>query len=179
MKKLLYSIPLVFLAFSMTGCLDDDDPETNYAEWKSRNDEYVTRMEALSENGEKVYTKVVPDWAPGNSVLIKWHNDRTLTQGNLSPLSNSTINIKYEMEDIDGKALGNSYSAADSVYQSRPNNNIIGMWAAMTQMHVGDSVTMVIPWASAYGVAGRGSILPFSTLIYHVKLKEIVKYELP
>lgn len=167
------------MAFAMNGCLGDDDSSLDYAEWRTRNDEYVTRMEALTENGEKVYTKVVPDWAPGNSVLIKWHNDRSLTQNNLYPLSNSTVNIKYEMEDIDGNALGNSYSATDSIYQSRPNNNIVGMWAAMTQMHVGDSVTMVIPYASAYGATGRGSILPFTTLIYHVKMKEIVKYELP
>ena len=124
--------------------------------------------------------KVVPEWAPNDFVLIKWHNDRSLTEKNLKPLSNSTVNIKYEMEDINGKYLGDSYSMTqygDSIYQSMPNENIIGMWVAMTSLHVGDSVTLVIPAGSAYGSASRSPIEPFSTLIYHMKMKGVPKYE--
>ncbi len=84
------------------------------------------------------------------------------------------------MEDIEGKSLGNSYSTTtygDSIYQSRPNNNIVGMWAALTSMHVGDSVTMVIPAKSGYGASAVGSIKPYSALIYHVKMKSIPAYD--
>lgn len=177
MKKLLYIIPL--MAAFLTACIDSDDTP-NYVEWKKQNEDYVRKMEDLTENGQKVYTKFVPDWAPNDFVLIKWHNDRSLTEKNLKPLSNSTVNIKYEMEDINGKALGNSYSNntyGDSIYQSKPNENIIGMWVALTNMHVGDSVTMVIPAESAYGSSSVSSIEPFSTLIYHVKMKGVPKYE--
>ena len=65
----------------------------------------------------------------------------------------------------------------DSIYQSMPNENIIGMWVAMTSLHVGDSVTLVIPAGSAYGSASRSPIEPFSTLIYHMKMKGVPKYE--
>ncbi len=84
------------------------------------------------------------------------------------------------MEDINGKYLGDSYSMTqygDSIYQSMPNENIIGMWVAMTSLHVGDSVTLVIPAGSAYGSASRSPIEPFSTLIYHMKMKGVPKYE--
>lgn len=174
MKKLLYIVPL--LGVLMSGCLDSDEP-TDYSAWKQQNEEYVAKMEALTENGQPVYTKVVPVWAPSDFVLIKWHNDRTLTEKNLMPLSNSTVNMKYEMEDINGTYLGDSYSNTDSIYQSMPNQNITGMWAAMTAMHVGDSCTLVIPARSAYNTSSAGSILPYSALIYHVKLKSIPGYE--
>ena len=177
MKKLLYTIPV--LALLATSCMGDDE-ELSYTEWKTQNEEYVKKMEDLTENGQKVYTKFSPEWAPGDFVLIKWHNDRSLTEKNLKPLSNSTVNIKYEMEDIEGNSLGNSYSSTaygDSIYQSMPNQNIVGMWVAMMNMHVGDSVTMVIPAGSGYGASSVGSILPYSTLIYHVKMKGIPKVE--
>lgn len=175
MKKLLFIIPILSIALS--SCLGSDDDEIDYSVWRAENDQYVSTAENLTENGEKVYTKIVPEWAPNDFVLIKWHNDRSLTEKNLVPLSNSTINIKYEMEDIKGNYLGDSYSNTDSIYQSMPNENIVGMWIAMTNIHVGDSVTLVIPSNSAYGVLQRDPILPFSTLIYHMKLKEVVKYD--
>lgn len=177
MKKLIYIIP--FLALLASSCIKDED-SVSYTEWKAQNEEYMLKMQDLTENGQKVYTKITPDWAPGNYVLIKWHNDRALTADNLKPLSNSTVNIKYEMEDIEGKSLGNSYSSTtygDSIYQSMPNENIVGMWIALTNMHVGDTVTMVIPAGSAYGANSAGSIKPYSALIYHVKMKGVPKYE--
>lgn len=176
MKKFLYLIPV--LALLMGSCLSNDDP-VSYAEWKKQNEDFVQRMENLTEDGQKVYTKIVPDWSPRDFVLLKWHNDRSLTEKNLQPLSNSTVDIKYEMEDIEGNSLGNSYSsvAGDSIYQSRPNENIAGMWIALINMHVGDSVTMIIPAESAYGSASISPIKPYSTLIYHVKMKGVPKFE--
>ena len=176
MKKIIFFLPL--MVFLLTGCLDDNT--IDYSDWKKKNDDYVAAMEALTENGEPVYTKIVPSWSPNDFVLIRWHNDRSLTEKNLSPLSNSLVNIKYELEDIEGNSIDNSYSLTthgDSIYQSRPNNNIVGMWAAMTAMHVGDSVTLVIPAVSGYGASTVGSIKPFSALIYRVKMKSIPSYD--
>lgn len=169
-KALCLPALLTILSSCLKGEMDD------YDAWREQNDEYVKAIDT------KVYTKVVPVWAPLNSVYIRWHNDTTLTRRNLRPLSTSTVNIKYEMENILGEKLGNSYSSTtygDSIYQSQPNQNIIGMWAALTTMHVGDSVTMIIPYNSAYGSGAQGSVKPYSNLIYHVKMKEIVDYERP
>lgn len=179
MKKILYILPL--LAMMFTSCLkDDDDNNFDYGAWRKLNDAYITQAENQTENGQKVYTKITADWAPNDYVLVKWHNDRSLTEKNLVPLSNSTVNIKYELEDVEGTAIENSYSNTeygDSIYQSQPNRNIVGMWLALTNIHEGDSVTLVIPSGSGYGLTQTGSIMPFSTLIFHVKLKKIVKYD--
>ncbi len=153
------------------GCLKG--AADDYEEWRDRNDEYIASIPA----GE--YEIVVPDWAPRNSVYIKWHNDRSLTANNMVAMSTSTVDIKYELEDIEGNNLGNSYSAKDSVYRSCPNQNILGMWIAMTTMHVGDSATLIIPYTSGYGKETRGSIKPYTNLIYRVKIKSIPDFEKP
>lgn len=182
MRKYIFRASLLVSAvLALTSCLKDDD-ETDYTEWRTRNEEYITKAEALTENGKKVYEKIVPAWAPEQFVLMKWHNDRSLTEKNLMPLDNSTVNIKYALENIDGELLQDSYSMTangDSIFQQRPSQTIVGMWAALTSMHVGDSVTMVIPASAGYGNLSSGSVLPYSTLVYHVKLVDIPAYEIP
>lgn len=174
MKSILLPVALTALMLPLGACSLDDDTE-DYTAWREQNDEYIANINTAE------YTKIVPDWAPNNSVYIKWHNDRSLTAANLVPLSTSTVSIKYEFENIEGTKLGNSYRAAsgDSVYQSCPNQNILGMWIALTNMHVGDSVTMIIPYPSAYGNQLNATIKPYSNLIYRVKMKSIDAYERP
>lgn len=162
------------ILISATACLRGESDE--YDDWRHENDTY------LAEIDTHVYTPLTPDWAPMNTVYIRWHNDRSLTADRLVPLSNSTVNIKYEMEDILGNKLGNSYSMTthgDSVYQSMPNENIIGMWATLTNIHEGDSVTVIMPYTSAYGANIMSNFRPYTTLIYHLKLMEIVHYQTP
>lgn len=173
---------MVLPAVLIAGCSMDTDKPDYYGEWKQQNDTYLSEFEKTYSSGTDPYVKIVPEWATDACVYMKWHNDRSLTANNLTPLSNSTVNIKYEMEDIEGTKMGNSYSMTtygDSIYQSHPNQNIVGMWAAMLNMHVGDSVTMVIPYTSGYGAKSVGSIRPYTTLIYHVKMKGIPDYVRP
>ncbi len=154
----------------LTSCLKSELDE--YDKWRKLNDAYVSGI-IISE-----YPPLTLDWAPFNTVYVKWHNDRSLTAANLQPLSNSTVNVKYELEDIDGQVLGTSYKAnGDSLYQSKPSDNIIGFWTTLTSMHVGDSVTAIIPYDSAYGSTATGSVKPYSTLIYRIKLVSISSYE--
>lgn len=158
----------------LSSCIGESDTD-KYEEWRKQNDAYIAAIN-LNE-----YEKIVPDWAPQNSVYIKWHNDRNLTQDNLVAMSNSTVSIKYELENIEGKKIENSYKAAsgDSVYQSTPNSNVLGMWIAMTTMHVGDSATVVIPYPSGYGSATTSNLAPYSNLIFHMKVKSVDAFEKP
>lgn len=145
----------------------------DYEDWRDLNDAYLAGIDT------EEYQLVVPEWAPQNSVYIKWHNDRALTADSLVAMSNSTLDIKYELYDIEGTYLSDSYSSKDSIYQSRPNENVLGMWIAMTTMHVGDSATLIIPYPSGYGSQIRGTIKPYTNLIYNVKIKGIKAFEKP
>lgn len=180
MKSLLCLSAAVALAISSTSCLHDKTED--HSQWRAENVEYVTRCEAMTENGVKVYEKVIPTWSPSTFVLIHWHNDRSLTANNLTPLDNSTVWVKYRLRNIQDTVVESSYkrtSPADSIYQTRPLNNVTGFWAALTQMHVGDSVTAVIPAEAGYGSTSSGSLLPYSTLIFDIKLQKIVAFETP
>ena len=184
LRSIIRIIPAAMMCCSgimLTSCFDDGDSTSEkYKDWREKNENYV--MEALamtSEDGTPFYEKIIPSWAPNTFVLVHWHNDRALTEKNLSPMDNSTVSITYRLLNIEGEELSNSFANPDSLYTSKPSNNIIGVWAAMTNMHVGDSVTMVIPSEAGYGDLLKGDIPPYSTLVYNVKLKAIPAYEVP
>lgn len=179
MKKTLLILLSSVMFLSLSSCLGDDETD-KYAEWKEQNEDYVYKAEIeRNPDGMHMYAKVVPDWASGIYVLMRWHNDRALTENRLSPLDNSTCDVKYIGELIDGTQFDSSFANTDSVYTTQPYKNIPGFWTALKAMHVGDSITVVIPWQAAYGSNGNGTIKPFSTLIFHMKLKGIPKYEIP
>lgn len=174
-RKLFPAVMMCGCGIFLTGCFDDSDSlSEQYKDWRTRNENYFDSV----ENTES-YTEIIPSWAPNTSVLVRWHNDRSLTQNNLSPMDNSTVAITYELFNIDGKKISDSFANRDSLYISKPSQNIIGVWAALTNMNVGDSVTMVIPSAAGYGESNRTDIPPYSTLVYNIKMKAITAYEMP
>lgn len=175
LKKFGFLLPLSLLCLS--ACMGDDD-YTDYAEWRTENLDYLTNAEAEMIDGQKKYEKIIPKWDPATYVLMRWHRHGD-SSSDLTPLDNSTISIKYLLTNVRGDTLDSSYSQPDSLYHCKPCEMITGFWAATTVMHPGDSVTAVIPFTSGYGVSGSGSILPFSTLIFQIKLDEIVSYDKP
>lgn len=155
----------------MTSCLSDDDEDVDYAEWRTRNLEYITSLES-----QPAYQKVSPKWDPSSFVMMKW-----IKKGNsgndLRPLDNSTIRVKYMLTNIEGDTIDSSYALTDSLYQCQPNQMVTGFWIATTSMNIGDSVTAVMPYTCGYGASGSGSIPPYSTLIFQIKLESIVALE--
>ncbi len=166
---------IALLPLALTSCLGDDDNSVDYQEWIEQNEKYLSEKEA-----DPSFEKIVPSWCPGVYILAKWHNDRSLTAGNLVPMDNSTVDVIYQCEYVNDVVLDSSYkntADGDSIYRCKPLDNIVGFWAMLTNMHVGDSVTCVIPSNAGYG-ALSSSVVPYSTLIYHMKLKAIHSYEI-
>ncbi len=186
-KYILHAAAVLLIAPCATSCLNDDDKNSfDTAAWKNENETYFTRMEdTIGADGKKVFEKITPVWAPGVTILAQWHNDRSLTAANLSPMDNSTVKVQYVASYVNGVTLDNSawphtgtanWDLSDSTYICKPSDNIVGFWAMLTNMHVGDSVTCIIPQNAAYG-ASSSNTLPYSTLIYSMKLKAIKAYE--
>lgn len=164
----------VALPAVMTSCMDSETDD--YEDWRLLNDKYIAQLDT------NIYKPITPVWAPQNTIYMQWHNDRSLTADNLMPMANSTVQCKYEVEDINGTAMDNSYSASsgDSVYQCVPNSGvIIGFEIALLSMHVGDSCTVIIPYPSGYGSSIKSNGKPYSNLIYRLKLKGIKDYLRP
>lgn len=174
--------PLLLSVLSLCSCHLGDDSADKYNEWRQQNIQYVDDMMALQVDGKPVYTTIRPSWAIGDFVLMQWHNDQSQTEKNLVPLYNSTVRVKYHVSTLENP-VDSSYNQTeygDSLYQCKPINVIQGFAIALTNMHVGDSCTVIIPYYLGYDNKVTTNITkPYSTLIYKIKLVSIPAYEIP
>ncbi len=179
--KLLLLIPIA--GALLQACNDDESNWEKYTAWRTANTEYFDQLRfEFDENGKNFYTTLVPSWNPAANVLIRYFNDRSLTQGNLSPMLTSTVRVKYIGRLYNGVAFDSSYTATasygDSLLSSQPSQLIQGWQIALMDMRVGDSARVVIPYSLGYGYAGSGVIPPYSTLVFDMKLVDIPDYEI-
>ncbi len=168
------------LSSGMTSCIGDSD--VDYDDWRDKNAEYIAEARNSVVDGKPEYEVINPIFAPQTFILMKWHNDRSKTEKALVPLDNSTVDCKYICRNIEGTYIDSSFASTtygDSIYRTQPLKNITGFWSALTNMHVGDSVTVIIPHEAGYGINPYGSVKPYSVLIYDIKLKSIPSYERP
>lgn len=180
MKKLIYLIGVILAAGVVASCGSDDDENTweTYAEWREENKTwYAAQADKLDEDGNPFYEKVVPAWAPDKSILVHWFNDRAETRNNLVPLYKSTIEACYIGYLCNGTPVDSSYTNPDGVFTSRVSGLVEGWQIALMNMHVGDSVQIVMPYSLGYGSTATGEILPYSALRFNFRLTDIPFYE--
>lgn len=153
----------------LPACFHDNDDKNDYSEWRDANLEYFNEIASLTENGEPVYTALTPDWDKSFSIYLRWHKEYIEENpSDIMPLSNSTCHVKYTLTNINGDILDSS-----EAFTCVPNQMVTGFMAALTNMKVNDTVTAVIPYVAGYGVYGYGSVLPYSTLIFGIRLDSI------
>ena len=176
MKKLFHTVLLAAVAMTMLNSCLGDNVYDEYKDWRETNDAWYQQQAASGQ-----YTMVTAKWDPTAQVLMRWHNDTMLTRDNLKPLITSTVDVKYHLSLYDGTPVDSSYlmtSPADSIYRTVPANNIEGWMIALTRMHVGDSCTVIVPYHQGYGSYKQSSVLlPFSMLVFDMKLEDIYKYK--
>lgn len=170
------------LAMTFSGC-GDDSTWQQYEEWRQANDEfYYAQVDLKDADGTPFYKQLSPAWYPGSGVLIHYFNDRAKTEGNLSPMVNSTVDVKYIGRLYNDVAFDSSFTQTangDSIFRTQPSSTIEGWQIALTDMRVGDSCRVVIPYPQGYQAQSTGSIPPYSTLVFDIKLVDIYSYELP
>ena len=111
---------------------------------------------------------------------MHYFNDTTLTRGNLTPHYNSWVDVVYKGQLYDGTPFDSSYlntTPADSVFRTTMGNVITGWAVALSDMHVGDSCEVIVPYSVGYSETGSGSILPYSHLVFNMKLVGVPFYE--
>lgn len=185
-KTFLRRIPafaaLASLAALASSCLKSTVWE-EYEAWRKDNNAWYNGMvQRTNPDGSPYYTILNPDWYPSSGVLIHYFNDRAKTEGNLSPLMNSTVDVVYIGHLYNDTPFDSSYTATsygDSIFRCQPVNVIEGWQIALNDMRIGDTCEIVIPYTQAYGTTGQGSIPPYSALRFNMKLVGIPAYELP
>lgn len=182
LRALFYSAAALTLA---TSCLNSSTEDWDtYKDWREWNEKvFAANADSVDANGEKYYQKVVPAWNSNAEILVRFLNDRKLTEGNLSPLYNSTCYVKYIGRLSDGTPFDSSYlltpSYGDSLAKFKPSSVVAGFGIALQQMRVGDSIEVVIPYWLGYQSQSVGKVLPYSNLVFNIKLVDIPAYEVP
>lgn len=181
-KSLIYLLLACAVIPMLTSCLGDD-PKNEGDPWKEKNDDWIIGK-ALEKDadGNPVYEKVTCSWDPNAYVLMKWHNDRAQTASKLTPMSTSTVDVRYEVKTIDGVEVDNSknrVNPAPGVYRSTLNKNIEGWIIGLSNMHIGDTCTILIPYTQAYGSMPYNGLKAFSSLEFNVRLVDIPAWEKP
>ena len=90
------------------------------------------------------------------------------------PTSSETVKVHYKGTLVDGTEFDNSYSR-NTPAEFGVTHVIKGWTEALLLMPVGSKWELYIPQELAYADADRGTIKPFSTLVFEVELLEIVK----
>lgn len=182
MKKLIYLAFTAIVLITVSVSCDSSSTWEEYEEWRVSNEEWLTKQLLLkNDDGTPYYTEIKPAWYPMSGVLIHYFNDRSQTEGNLRPLVNSTVDVKYIGRFYNDVAFDSSYTLTangDSIFRVQPINTVVGWQIALTDMRVGDSARVVIPFMEGYGTSTVGSIPPYSNLVFDMKLVDIYKYEL-
>lgn len=177
MKKLFYALGALVVGAAMCCCSNDDDYVdywTEYASYRHANEAWLEEQEALTDDaGNPFYERLVPEWDKGAYILIHWFNDRAETAGNLRPYSTSTVTTKYQGFLYDGTMFDSSEDNTDGSYTTAVNEVIDGWQIALQNMNVGDTVQILVPYASAYGANANGEILPYSALRFNLSLTDV------
>lgn len=181
LQKIALSLPVATLCLIAGSCSTDENSDNwdTYKEWREANIAFYEEQQySLSPEGENYYQSLTPVWNNSAQILIRYLNDRRLTEGNLSPLLTSTVSVKYKGWLYNDIPFDSSYTQTDSVYTTTPNTLIQGWTIALLNMRVGDSVRVVIPYTLGYGSMSQGVIPPYSTLVFDMKLVDIPNYEI-
>ena len=190
MKKYLCWVILALLLPIVVACEQTNGEENavnyweEYANWRKENQAFFEEKYAETDStGRLVYERVTPTWDVGSTILMRWYNDRSLTENEPKPQSTSYIDVIYKGTTYKGDVFDTSHNNTqygDSIYRSQLSTNIKGWVIAFTNMHVGDHCEIIIPHGCAYGDAYTSDLLlPYSTLVFDVKFVGIPGLEKP
>lgn len=182
MKKLFYLIALVISASAIaTSCGSDDNSWSEYSQWRNANNLwYLSMKDSVNANGTPFYTELNPAWLPNSGVLIHYFNDRSQTIGNLSPMVTSQVSVKYKGMLYNGVVFDSTtVNTSDSVRTFGLQSVVTGWRIALTDMRVGDTCEVILPYTMGYGTQGQSSISPYSSLKFGIKLVDIPNYKIP
>ena len=146
---------------------------TGYHEWNNQNvaDFEAAKLET-DEEGNRVSRVRSANVDPSSCVLMHYYKRGT---GTVSPYSTSFVKVCYKGQLIDGTVFDDIYQSPDNPMTAKISSLVQGWTVAMERMHVGDSCRVIIPQNLGYGSRSQGSIKPYSTLIFDIKLMEIVR----
>lgn len=168
MKKILF---LFFVVFLFVSC------DERFMSWKEYNEDWIVEQkDKLGVDTNVVDVEVLP-----SGILIeKYHTGYgAIPKPSVDPIMgvSSAVKVKYTGWLVDGTRF--DYSEEASFYLS----DVVSGWQeVLSKMPQGSHWKIYIPYDKAYGETGsKGSygnfsIPPYSTLIFEIRLIDVVNY---
>lgn len=182
MKKVLYIA--IFAMLGAAFACNDDEKSTweEYTDWREANNAWLVQQQARKNtDGTPYFKTIVPEWNSGSFILIHYFNDRAETEGNLTPMSTSTVDTRYNLHLYDGTPIDSSANVTSTgvkgIFRSQVNSLIPGWGVALSDMRCGDTVEVIIPYQLAYGSQSSGDLKPYSNLQFNLRLENVYLYE--
>jgi len=183
MKKLI-AIIAACIALASACSSDNKSNWEKYADWREYNNNWLKEMEKRTNpDGTPYYEKIVPSWNPKGYVLMHYFNDRKLTEGNLSPMYTSTVDVRYKVHLCDGTIADSSDNVTSTgkkgIYRAQLKSLVQGWSVALPEMRCGDTAEVIVPYSLAYAGNNNSVIPPYSNLQFNIRLVDIPNYETP
>lgn len=135
------------------------------SERQKSNEQFV---EEISKNSEYKELRFLNEDRP---VYYKVIASAPETEEPLYPFQNSQVRAT-----LSGRLISGQVFQSEETMNLEMNNIVKGLQIALQKMNVGDTWEVVVPWEYGYGRYTYRNLIPgFSTLIFTVKLEEIIK----
>lgn len=206
MKKIVFFMSLVAVAL-LSSCSETSDEDTEFANWKSRNEAYFAQVYAQAkqaiETGDtswriiRGYSKGETTTEPTNHIVVK-----VLSEGGTgikeSPIYTDSVKVHYRgyympsasyntsvtgyPQNV-GYQFDSSWVGKYNIAAMQPSKGVVGSFVdgyttALQYMHPGDRWLVFIPYKLGYGESDYNSILGGSTLIFDMTLDSFWKKRL-
>ena len=171
-----------------TSCSEETSEEEEFANWKERNDLYLTALaeDSMQQAGWQRFKKYSLDQneegAVSDYVYVK---EMEKGEGTESPLFTDSVRVVYQGRLIPSKSYSKGYVFDGTVYgtyssktaytsRQKVSGLIAGYTTALMHMHKGDYWRIYIPYELGYGESGSGTSVPgYSVLIFDLTLLDI------
>ena len=159
-RALSYLLFVLLFSVAFQSCGKKDD-ESAYAEWKQKNEKFIDEI----RNNPSLLQASIPQ-GPGTV----YYKDSIAGKGDTYPLYTSQVKVRYKGRLINDYVFDD---ASERITTMNVNSVVSGFSVALQNMKEGDKWEIYIPWDLGYGAAGKGSIPPYSALIFELELVEI------
>lgn len=186
MIKKVYLFSLILLTLGFVSCSETEEVG-RYDNWQARSEAFIDSIanvfnspanQALSDNDPNKI-QAYEDLTTKQMIYVKKVKPGSGTE---LPKYTSKVSAYYRMSYFNGDVVQQNFTGTEPTELDSPTeftlDGVISGWSyTLVHMKVGDLWTLYIPYQSGYGsgTGSDGSLQPYSTLVYNVKLDKIVE----
>ncbi len=179
MNKKIVLLPVLFLMIlSFTSC-NETTAVSPYDNWQSRNQTFIDSLQSVIDKNTDPNLFVITPMSTLKSKIYAKKVAGYEGMGN-SPLFTDSVQVYYKGVLINGEEFDKNFQGTNPdlnfevPFNTAVYGGVILGWTEVLQlMKKGDRWIVYVPYQLAYGTAGKGTILGYSTLIFDMNLVNI------